>query len=47
MTKNQDKIMISALVISTLIVTLNVIAVTTGAADAFYADIQRWLTGSL
>lgn len=44
MTKFEDKAMISALIISTLVVSLNIIAVTTGAADGFYAELQNWIT---
>ena len=47
MTKHQDKFMISALIISTLVVTLNVVAVTSGAADGFYADVHNWITSTL
>ena len=47
MTKYQDKFMVAALVISTMVVTLNAIAVTTGAADGFYAEVQNWITGIL
>ena len=47
MTKYHDKAMTSALIISALIVTLNVIAVTTGTADSFYAEVQNWITGTL
>ncbi|MCK4706524.1 MAG: hypothetical protein KAT90_13680 [Gammaproteobacteria bacterium] len=47
MTKYQDKAMASALIVSTLIVTLNIIAVTTGAADGFYAAVQNWISSTL
>ena len=47
MTKFQDKFMVSALIISTMVVSLNAIAVTTGAADSFYAEVQSWITSVL
>ncbi len=47
MTGYQDKIMSSALITSAVVVTLNVIAITSGAADGFYAEIHNWVTASL
>ncbi|MDH3342578.1 MAG: hypothetical protein OEM07_02525 [Gammaproteobacteria bacterium] len=43
----QDKFMVSALIISALVVTLNALAVTMGAADGFYGEIQTWISSSL
>ncbi|MDH5387321.1 MAG: hypothetical protein OEY06_02595 [Gammaproteobacteria bacterium] len=47
MTKYQDKAMASALIVSALVVSLNIIAVTTGAADGFYASVQNWISSTL
>ncbi|MCW8922492.1 MAG: hypothetical protein OQK69_02515 [Gammaproteobacteria bacterium] len=47
MTSFQDKIMSSALIASAVVVTLNVVAVTSGVADGFYTEIHNWITASM
>ena len=47
MTKYQDKALASVLIVSALVVSLNIIAVITGAADDFYATVQNWISSTL
>ena len=44
--KRQQYTMIAVLAISTAIVMLNIIAVTTGVADGYYAEISNWISTS-
>jgi len=39
--------MVSVLAASAAIVMLNIIAVTTGVADGYYAEISNWISTSL
>ena len=47
MTDRQRSTLFTALSVSTMMLTLNIIAVTSGLADSYYAEIQRWLTSLL
>jgi hypothetical protein len=43
MTLSQRHTMLVALLIATALVILNIIAVTTGNADAYYASAKEWI----
>ena len=47
MTNYRISAMTTVLIASTVLVTLNAIAVATGAADSFYTEIHNWITANL
>ena len=40
---NNEKYMFSALMLSTVLMMINIVAVTSGMADSFYSELTEWL----
>jgi hypothetical protein len=40
---NYEKYMYSALMLSTVIIIINIVAVTSGLADSYYTQLTEWL----
>ena len=45
--RKQQYTMISVLTASAAVVLLNIIAVTTGVADSYYAEVSNWIATAL
>ncbi|MFC1588642.1 hypothetical protein ACFL3P_00050 [Pseudomonadota bacterium] len=45
--RKQQKTMITILLASAAVVTLNIIAVTTGVAESHYAELHSWISANL
>jgi hypothetical protein len=40
---NNEKYMFSALILSTVVIMINIVAVTSGIADSYYIQLTEWL----
>jgi hypothetical protein len=40
---NNEKYMFSALMLSTVVIIINIVAVTSGIADSYYTQLTEWL----
>lgn len=47
MTHYQRSTLFTVLILSTALLTFNIFIVTTGMADSYYAEIQRWIEAQL